>query len=83
MSIENIVLGGGCFWCVEAVFLRVHGVTSVMSGYMGGVESDANYQSVCSGMTQHVEVVKVTYDSSVINTNNLLRIFFSICCNDL
>ena len=50
----------------------------VMSGYMGGVESDANYQSVCSGMTQHVEVVKVTYDSSVINTNNLLRIFFSI-----
>ena len=56
---QTIILGGGCFWCTESVFLSVKGVQSVVSGYMGGDAVSANYEAVCSGNTGHVEVIKV------------------------
>lgn len=77
MAEEKITLGGGCFWCVEAVFLEATGVTSVVSGYMGGRSAHPTYKDVCSGTTGHVEVVQVTYDSSLIGTKEILEIFFA------
>ena len=78
MNKETIFLGGGCFWCVEAAYSRVRGVISAQSGYMGGAPSSANYSSVCSGNTDHVEVVEVTYDPTRVSTYDLLQIFFVI-----
>lgn len=75
---ENIVLGGGCFWCLEAVYLRVHGVTNVVSGYAGGVTVNPNYENVSSGKTGHAEVVNVTFDAGKISLEDVLHIFFSI-----
>jgi peptide-methionine (S)-S-oxide reductase len=74
---EKITLGGGCFWCVEAVFLEATGVSSVVSGYMGGKKPSPSYQDVCSGTTGHVEVVEVTYDSVKIPLRGILEIFFA------
>ena len=78
MNIETIFLGGGCFWCIEAAYSRVSGVISAQSGYMGGAPSNANYSSVCSGNTDHAEVVEVTYDPTRVSTHDLLQIFFVI-----
>lgn len=78
MSIEKIVLGGGCFWCVESVFLGIAGVRSVVSGYSGGHDTAPTYESVCSGTTGHAEVVEVTFDNTEIALKDLLLIFFSI-----
>lgn len=75
-SPARLVVGGGCFWCVEAVFLRVAGVLSVRSGYAGGTAATANYQAVCAGITSHAEVVEITYDPSVISLGTLLQVFF-------
>lgn len=75
---QSIVLGGGCFWCTEAVFLRLRGVLSVTSGYMGGSQETADYQSVCTGQTGHVEVIKVDFDPAVIALEQLLEVFFAI-----
>src|SRR5579863_1023102 len=75
---EIATLGGGCFWCLEAVYLEAAGVTSVVSGYMGGSTPDPTYQDVCSGTTGHVEVVQVTFDPAVLNYRNILEIFFAI-----
>ncbi len=75
---QRIVLGGGCFWCVEAVFLAVDGVTKVESGYAGGSAESANYEAVCSGTTGHAEVVDVHYDSGKVSLGALLKIFFSV-----
>lgn len=75
---QRLVLGGGCFWCVEAVFLAVDGVTGVVSGYAGGSPDTANYQDVCSGQTGHAEVVDVHYDASKVSFGSLLKIFFSV-----
>lgn len=75
---ETIVLGAGCFWCTEAVFLRVRGVSSVTPGYAGGTVPDPSYEQVCSGMTGHAEVVKAEYDRSVVSLQSLLDIFFMI-----
>lgn len=75
---QRAVLGGGCFWCVEAVFLAVDGVTGVVSGYAGGSPETANYQDVCSGQTGHAEVVEVTYDPARVSFGELLKIFFSV-----
>ena len=75
---QRLVLGGGCFWCVEAVFLAVDGVTGVVSGYAGGSPETANYQDVCSGQTGHAEVVDVHYDASKVSFGSLLKIFFSV-----
>ncbi|HEV8078345.1 MAG TPA: peptide-methionine (S)-S-oxide reductase MsrA [Marinobacter sp.] len=74
----QIVLAGGCFWCVEAVIMAMKGVHSVASGYAGGSASNANYQAVCSGTTGHAEVVKVEYDPTQVSLGNLLKVFFSV-----
>jgi peptide-methionine (S)-S-oxide reductase len=75
---ETAVIGGGCFWCLEAVYLRVRGVQGVTSGYAGGKTDNPNYDKVCSGRTGHAEVVKIDYDPSVITYEDLLCIFFGI-----
>ena len=72
------VLGGGCFWCLEAVFQKLKGVTQVTSGYAGGQTADPDYRSVCSGSTGHAEVVQVEFDPAVISFDDLLEIFFAI-----
>lgn len=72
------VLAGGCFWCVEAVYLQLDGVSQVVSGYSGGSATTADYQAVCSGLTDHAEVVEVTYDPSKLTFGQVLRVFFSI-----
>lgn len=74
---QTIVLGGGCFWCTEAVFLQVKGVNAVTSGYMGGDAQNANYQAVCTGDTGHIEVIKVEFDNQIIDLETLLTIFFA------
>ena len=61
---QHIILGGGCFWCTESVFLSLKGVQSVVSGYAGGTAQTADYETVCTGQTGHVEVIDVTFDST-------------------
>ena len=78
MATEIATLGGGCFWCLEAVYQQVKGVLHVESGYAGGHTLDPDYESVCSGQTGHAEVVQVTYDPSQISYEKLLEIFFAI-----
>jgi len=77
-SIDTITLGGGCFWCLEAVYERVDGVTAVESGYANGHVQRPTYEQVCSGTTGHAEVVRVSYDSSRISLREILEIFFVI-----
>jgi peptide-methionine (S)-S-oxide reductase len=76
--IETLVLGGGCFWCTEAVYLGVRGVLDVESGYCNGQNIQPTYEQVCSGRTGHNEVVKLQYDPAQISTRELLEIFFVI-----
>ena len=73
---EILTLGAGCFWCVEAVFEQVKGVSKVRSGYMGGQVAQPTYREVCTGRTGHAEVVQFAFDSSVVSMENLLEIFF-------
>jgi peptide-methionine (S)-S-oxide reductase len=73
---ETAVLGGGCFWCVEAVFERIPGVTSVVSGYAGGTLPHPTYEQVCSGTTGHAEVVQITFDPALVTYEHLLDIFW-------
>lgn len=75
---QSVVLGGGCFWCTEAVFVKLEGVTEVVSGYAGGTADTANYQAVCSGMTDHAEVIKVTFDPAHISFGQILKVFFAV-----
>jgi peptide-methionine (S)-S-oxide reductase len=75
---EIVTLGGGCFWCLEAVYNDVRGVESAISGYMGGRGTFPTYEEVCSGRSGHVEVVQVTFDPSVISFRQILEIFFAI-----
>ncbi len=75
-SYETVILGAGCFWCVEAIFERVEGVISVTSGYSGGRISNPTYREVTSGRTGHAEVVKVVFDPAVISFAKLLELFF-------
>jgi len=75
---ETAILGGGCFWCTEAVYLEVKGVTSVVSGYTGGHVEHPTYEQVCTGDTGHAEVVKLEFDPAVISYRDLLEIFFTI-----
>jgi len=75
-SIKNIYLGGGCFWCTEAVFEQVKGVEIVSSGYSGGKIKNPSYKEVTKGLTNHAEVCKITYDESIIKLNELVEIFF-------
>jgi peptide-methionine (S)-S-oxide reductase len=75
---EITTLGGGCFWCLEAVYHDVEGVDSAISGYMGGRSVNPSYQEVCGGRSGHVEVVQVTFDPAVITFREILEIFFVI-----
>jgi peptide-methionine (S)-S-oxide reductase len=75
---EVATLGGGCFWCLEAVFEQVRGVTKVESGYAGGTTPDPTYKQVCTGATGHAEVVQVTFDPGVISYREILDVFFGI-----
>ena len=76
-SKDSIVLGGGCFWCLEAIFERVDGVIDVASGYAGGHSIDPSYKDVCSGKTGHAEVVKITYDTAKISYSDIIDIFLN------
>lgn len=75
---QAATLAGGCFWCLEAVYLEMRGVQSVVSGYAGGHVPHPTYQAVCSGTTGHAEVVQVTYDPAVLSFRDLLEVFFTI-----
>jgi peptide-methionine (S)-S-oxide reductase len=75
---ETVTLGGGCFWCLEAVFLGFRGVERVVSGYAGGKRPNPSYEQVCSGATGHAEVVQITFDPAVITFRDLLDVFFTI-----
>jgi len=77
-SIETITLGGGCFWCVEAVYERVQGVTGVESGYCNGQVANPSYEQVCGGDTGHAEVVRVSFDPAQISLREVLEIFFVV-----
>ncbi len=74
----RVVLGGGCFWCTEAVFLNVKGVSSVVSGYAGGNRPNPNYEMICTGVSGYAEIVDITFDSDIIALSDLLDIFFVI-----
>ena len=76
-NLETAVFGGGCFWCLEAVFQRLPGVTSVESGYMGGKVENPTYRQVCGGDTGHAEVVRVSFDPVRISYGELLAVFFA------
>jgi peptide-methionine (S)-S-oxide reductase len=75
---ETAILGGGCFWCLEAVYLEARGVTRVESGYMGGPATSPTYEQVCAGTTGHAEVVRLEFDPNVISYRDILEIFFTI-----
>lgn len=77
-KIDTAVLGGGCFWCLEAVFDNLQGVKSVESGYMGGHVVKPTYRQVCAGDTGHVEVIRITFDADEISFPELLDVFFTI-----
>jgi peptide-methionine (S)-S-oxide reductase len=75
---EVAILGGGCFWCTEAVYLEARGVTRVESGYMGGTDPQPTYDSVCAGATGHAEVIRLEFNPAAIGYRDLLEIFFTI-----
>lgn len=78
MAVKKLVLGGGCFWCVEAVYSNVKGVIKAISGYAGGARKNPSYEQVCSGATGHAEVVEISYDDEAITLEELLDIFWAI-----
>ena len=75
---ELATLGGGCFWCLEAVFSRLQGVSEVISGYSGGDLENPSYEQICQGNTGHAEVVQIRYDPGIIGYRDLLEVFFTI-----
>lgn len=78
MKTEIATLGGGCFWCLEAVFEETRGVSNVINGYAGGAMANPTYEQVCRGATGHAEVVQITFDPSIISYDELLKIFWLI-----
>ncbi len=78
MTTEMATLGGGCFWCLEAAYDQLRGVTDVVSGYAGGHVAHPTYEQVCSKTTGHAEVVQITFDPAVISYRDLLRVFFTL-----
>ena len=78
MKQDSIVLGGGCFWCLDALYRQVRGVTEVMSGYAGGDEPNPTYESTHGRNNTHAEVVRVTFDTTVIKTETILEIFWAM-----
>ncbi len=77
-TMDTITLGGGCFWCIEAVFDEMKGVISAESGYMGGATNNPSYKEVCSGSTGHAEVVHITFDTTAVSLENILEVFFTV-----
>jgi peptide-methionine (S)-S-oxide reductase len=78
MTTEIATLAGGCFWCLEAAYSELKGVSAVQSGYTGGQVENPSYQQVCTGRTGHAEAVRITFDPAVISYADLLRVFFTI-----
>lgn len=77
-SLELATLGGGCFWCLDAVYAQLQGVQKVVSGYAGGTVPNPTYEQVCSGNTGHAEVAQITFDPNVVSFREILEIFFTI-----
>ncbi|MXO06056.1 peptide-methionine (S)-S-oxide reductase MsrA [Flavobacterium sp. HBTb2-11-1] len=77
-NLETITLGGGCYWCVEAVYENLDGVKSVVSGFSGGKTVNPTYEEVCTGETGHAEVVQITYDKTVTDINEIFKVFFTV-----
>lgn len=78
MAKQELIVGGGCFWCTEAVFELLKGVSNVESGYANGQTLNPTYRDICTGETGHAEVIKITYDDSIITSDTLLDIFFVV-----
>ena len=76
--LEKATLAGGCFWCVEAVYVEMVGVQSVVSGYMGGHVDNPTYEQICTGRTGHAEVIQVEFDSSIVSYEQILQVFFTV-----
>jgi len=76
-TLEQAIVGGGCFWCTEAVFLAVRGVARVISGYAGGLRPNPSYEQICTGVTGHAEVIAIEYDPAQLDYATLLDIFFA------
>ena len=77
-NLETITVGGGCYWCVEAVYENLDGVKSVVSGFSGGKVANPTYEEVCTGETGHAEVVQITYDKTKTNINEIFKVFFTV-----
>ena len=77
-NLETITIGGGCYWCVEAVYEKLNGVQSVVSGFAGGKTANPSYEAVSSGRTGYAEVVQITYDKTITNLNEIFRVFFTV-----
>jgi peptide-methionine (S)-S-oxide reductase len=77
-ELERATLGGGCFWCLEAVYQQIQGVQSVVSGYAGGPRANPSYEAVCTGTTGHAEIVDIVFDPQIVSFRDLLEIFFVI-----
>ncbi|MBF4507097.1 peptide-methionine (S)-S-oxide reductase MsrA [Flavobacterium sp. JLP] len=77
-NLETITVGGGCYWCVEAVYENLNGVKSVVSGFSGGKVANPTYEEVCTGTTGHAEVVQITYDKNVTDINEIFQVFFTV-----
>lgn len=75
---ETITLGGGCYWCVEAIYEQLNGVKSVVSGFAGGTVANPTYEEVCTGRTGHAEVVQITYDKNITDINEIFQVFFTV-----
>lgn len=75
---ETATLAGGCFWCTEAIFKRLRGVESVISGYSGGTVENPSYDEVCTGNTGHTEAIQITFDPKIISFEKLLEVFFKL-----
>jgi len=80
-DIAEIVIAGGCFWCVEGVYAQLDGIIDAESGYAGGKAEHANYAAVCSGLTDHAEVVKLRYDPATISLEKIFEVFFTVAHN--
>jgi peptide-methionine (S)-S-oxide reductase len=77
-NLQTATLGGGCFWCIEAIFDEIEGVEDVVSGYAGGHKENPTYQEVCTGTTGHAEVVQIKFNPEIISYEDILRVFFSV-----
>lgn len=77
-KLETITLGGGCYWCIEAIFENLVGVKKVVSGFSGGKVANPSYEAVCTGKTGHAEVVQITFDKNITNLEEILKVFFTV-----